>query len=69
MPLKTIERKCFLMDKIIDELIQNYNLSDYEALAITGVIGMVATSDSNIKEVYNRFDNNLKPIINKILNK
>lgn len=57
------------MDKIIDELIQNYNLSDYEALAITGVIGMVATSDSNIKEVYNRFDNNLKPIINKILNK
>ena len=31
------------MDKIIDELIQNYNLSDYEALAITGVIGMVAT--------------------------
>lgn len=57
------------MDKIIDELIQNYNLSDYEALAITGVIGMVATSDNSIKEVYNRFDNNLKPIINKILNK
>lgn len=57
------------MDKIIDELIQSYNLSDYEALTITGIIGMVATSNNSIKEVYNKFDNNLKPIIDKILNK
>lgn len=57
------------MDNLINELINDYHLSDYEALAITGLVGMVATSDKNINEVYKSFDNNLKPIIDKILNK
>ena len=57
------------MDKMIEELISEYKLSDYEALAITGVVGMVATSDKDVKEIYKNFDDNLKPIIDKILNK
>ena len=33
------------MDKIIDELISVFNLSDYEALIVTGIIGLKAVDN------------------------
>ena len=58
------------MDKIIDELINVFNLSDYEALIVTGIIGLKAVDNKeNLDEIYYDIDNKLKPIVDKILNK
>lgn len=58
------------MDKIIDELISVFNLSDYEALIVTGIIGLKAVDNKeNLDEIYYDIDNKLKPIVDKILNK
>ena len=58
------------MDKIIDELISVFNLSDYEALIVTGIIGLKAVDNKeNLDDIYYDIDNKLKPIVNKILNK
>lgn len=56
------------MDNIIDELIYNYKLSDFEALIVTGFVGVFAQQNIEIKEIYDVLDNKLKPIINKIIN-
>ena len=58
------------MDKIIDELINVFNLSDYEALIVTGIIGLKAVDNKeNLDDIYYDIDNKLKPIVDKILNK
>ena len=58
------------MDKIIDELISVFNLSDYEALIVTGIIGVKAFDNKeNLDDIYYDIDNKLKPIVDKILNK
>ena len=58
------------MDKIIDELISVFNLSDYEALIVTGIIGLKAVDNKeNLDDIYYDIDNKLKPIVVKILNK
>lgn len=58
------------MDKIIDELISVFNLSDYEALIVTGIIGLKAVDNKeNLDDIYYDIDNKLKPIVDKILNK
>lgn len=57
------------MDNIIDELINDYKLSDYEALIVTGIFGIHAIENANMDDIYSRLDDKLKPIINKILNK
>lgn len=58
------------MDKIIDELINVFNLSDYEALIVTGIIGLKAVdNEENLDDIYYDIDNKLKPIVDKILNK
>ena len=60
----------FLLDKIIDELISVFNLSDYEALIVTGIIGLKAVDNKeNLDDIYYDIDNKLKPIVDKILNK
>ena len=58
------------MDKIIDELISVFNLSDYEALIATGIIGLKAVDNKeNSDDIYYDIDNTFKPIVAKILNK
>ena len=58
------------MDQIIDELISVFNLSDYEALIVTGIIGLKAVDNKeNLDDIYYDIDNKLKPIVDKILNK
>ena len=58
------------MDKIIDELISVFNLSDYEALIVTGIIGLKAVDNKeNLDDIYYDIDNKLKPIVDRILNK
>ena len=58
------------MDKIIDELISVFNLSDYEALIVTGIIRLKAVDNKeNLDDIYYDIDNKLKPIVDKILNK
>lgn len=58
------------MDNIIDELIQEYKLTDYEALVVTGIVGILAVDESmDLKEIYKRIDKKLKPIVNKIIDK
>lgn len=58
------------MDNIIDELIQEYKLTDYEALVVTGIVGILAVDESmDLKEIYKRIDEKLKPIVNKIIDK
>ena len=58
------------MDEIIDELINVFNLSDYEALIVTGIIGLKAVdNEENLDDIYYDIDNKLKPIVDKILNK
>ena len=58
------------MDKIIDELISVFNLSDYEALIVTRIIGLKAVDNKeNLDDIYYDIDNKLKPIVDKILNK
>ena len=58
------------MDKIIDELINVFNLSDYEAFIVTGLIGLKAVdNEENLDDIYYDIDNKLKPIVDKILNK
>lgn len=57
------------MDNIIDGLIAKYKLSDYEALVVTGIVGILAESnDANIQEIYKDIDVKLKPIVNEIIN-
>ena len=63
------KRKVFLiMDDIIDGLITKYKLSDYEALVVTGIVGILAESNDNIQEIYKDIDTKLKPIVNEIIN-
>lgn len=58
------------MDNIIDELINVFNLSDYEALIVTGIVGLKAVENKqDIDEIYLNIDNKLKPIVDKILNR
>lgn len=58
------------MDDIIEQLINEYQLTDYEALVVTGIVGILAVDEKmDIKEIYKRIDDKLKPIINKIINK
>ena len=60
----------FLMDNIINELINDYELSDYEALVVTGIMGLIATGDNvKLQDIYKSIDNKLKPIVNTIINK
>lgn len=60
----------FLMDNIINELINDYELSDYEALVVTGIMGLIATGDNvKLQDIYKNIDNKLKPIVNTIINK
>lgn len=54
------------MDHIIDELIQDYHLSDYDALIVLGVIGNYANGNTNIDNI---LSNKLKPVIKEILNR
>ena len=56
------------MDDIIDGLITKYKLSDYEALVVTGIVGILAESNDNIQEIYKDIDTKLKPIVNEIIN-
>lgn len=57
------------MDDIIDGLIAKYKLTDYEALVVTGIVGILAESnDANIQEIYKDIDTKLKPIVNEIIN-
>ena len=57
------------MDDIIDSLITKYKLSDYEALVVTGIVGLLAESnDVDIQNIYKDIDTKLKPIVNKIIN-
>ena len=58
-----------IMDDIIDSLITKYKLSDYEALVVTGIVGLLAESnDVDIQNIYKDIDTKLKPIVNKIIN-
>lgn len=58
------------MDNIINELINEYELSDYEALIVTGMVGLIAIGDNlKLQDIYKNVDNKLKPIVNKIINK
>ena len=61
----------FVKDAIdINELISVFNLSDYEALIVTGIIGLKAVDNKeNLDDIYYDIDNKLKPIVDKILNK
>lgn len=55
------------MDHFIDEIKQEYDLSDCEALIVVGVIGLKAIENKeNINEIY--YDK-LQPAIEQILNK
>ena len=58
----------FLMDNIINELINDYELSDYEALVVTGIMGLIATGDNlKLQDIYKNIDNKLKPIVDTIV--
>lgn len=54
------------MDHIIDELIDEYHLSDYDALIVLGVIGNYANGKTNIHDI---ISNKLEPIIKKIISR
>lgn len=57
------------MDEIIDKLIDQYHLSDYEALVVTGIIGILAMEENvGLNEIYTRMNNKLKPIVKQIVN-
>lgn len=56
------------MDNMIDELIEKYELSDYEALVVTGLVGIFAQQNIDLKEIYSTVDTRLKPIVNEIIN-
>lgn len=64
--VKNNNERVFLMDKILEELTNNYDLSDYEALAVIGIIGILATTNINLKEVNEKVDNKLMPIVKSI---
>lgn len=56
------------MDNIINELINDYELSDYEALVVTGIMGLIATGDNvKLQDIYKSIDNKLKPIVDTII--
>lgn len=56
------------MDNIINELINDYELSDYEALVVTGIMGLIATGDNvKLQDIYKNIDNKLKPIVDTIV--
>lgn len=50
------------MDKIIDELMIEHNLSESEALVVLGILGMTALETDNIQKAINKVDNKLKNI-------
>ena len=54
------------MDKMINELTNDYNLTDYEALAVTGIFGILATTNTNIKDLDKEVDNKIMPIVKSI---
>lgn len=58
------------MDYIIDELIDKYKLSDYEALIAVGILGIVAdTENIDIDKIIFNVSNKLKPILTRIIKK
>lgn len=50
------------MDKLIDELMIEHNLSESEALVVLGILGMSALDTENIHKAINTVDNKLKNI-------
>lgn len=50
------------MDKLVDTLMIEYNLSESEALVVLGIVGISAFEEVNIQEALNRVDNKLKTI-------
>lgn len=50
------------MDKLIETLKQEHQLSESEALVVIGILGMTAYEEVNIQEALNRVDNKLKNI-------
>lgn len=58
------------MDNIIEQLINDYELSDYEALIVTGIVGLLAIGDNiKLQDIYKEIDDKLKPIVSKIIDK
>ena len=58
------------MDYIIDELIDKYKLSDYEALIAVGILGIIAdTENIDIDKIIFNVSNKLKPILTRIIKK
>lgn len=54
------------MDKLIDTLMSEYDLSESEALVVVGIVGISAFEEVNIQEALNRVDNKLKTIAYKV---
>lgn len=55
------------MDELIKQLINEYNLSEYEALVVIGIMGIVAYSDNTIETACDIVDEKLKFIARKTL--
>ena len=55
------------MDELIKQLVNDYNLNEYEALVVIGIMGIVAYSDNTIETACDIVDEKLKFIARKTL--
>lgn len=55
------------MDELLQKLKNTHDLTDYEALVVVGIIGMIAYSDNSLETAYDSVDEKLKSIVKRTL--
>ena len=54
------------MDKFINKISRDSHLTEYAALAVTGIMGMLATTNIDLSDLNDKVDNKLMPIVRSI---